>query len=138
MCDKDLISRAALWKQFDKAHLFDDGNPRHIAQQLVEEAPAVNAVILPHVKIGDTAFFIIDGNIFEGNVCFIRWEHHERFGIHTEITASLSPYTSVGASLDDFGKTVFLTREEAEAALAELMEAEGKDGIKQKNKGNKL
>lgn len=44
MQNNDLISRSALWKKFDEAHLFDDGNPRHIAQQIVEEAPAVEAV----------------------------------------------------------------------------------------------
>ena len=48
MQNNDLISRSALWKKFDEAHLFDDGNPRHIAQQIVEEAPAVDAAPVVH------------------------------------------------------------------------------------------
>lgn len=46
----DLISRSALWKTFDKAHLFNDGNPRHIAQQIVEAAPSVDAVEVVRCK----------------------------------------------------------------------------------------
>ena len=37
-----LIDADALWKEFDTAHLFDNGNPRHIAQQAVEDAPTVD------------------------------------------------------------------------------------------------
>ena len=48
MKDNDLISRSALWKKFDEAHLFDDGNPRHIAQQIIEEEPAVDAAPVVH------------------------------------------------------------------------------------------
>lgn len=34
-----LIDADALWKEFDKAGIFDDENPRDVAQRLVEEAP---------------------------------------------------------------------------------------------------
>jgi hypothetical protein len=37
-----LIDADALWKEFDTAHLFDNGNPRHIAQRAVEDAPTVD------------------------------------------------------------------------------------------------
>ena len=37
-----LIDADKLWKDLDTAHLFDCGNPRHIAQQVVEEQPTVN------------------------------------------------------------------------------------------------
>ena len=94
---------------------------KFFADVCVATAPTIDAVILPPVNIGDTAFFIINGNIFEGKVYFIRWERHKGYGIHSDISASFSPYTTIGASFDDFGKTVFLTREEAEAALAERM-----------------
>ena len=76
-------------------------------------------VELPPVKIGDTAFFIINGNIFAGIVYFVRWECHEGYGIHSDISARFSQYTTIEASFDDFGKTVFLTRAEAENALEE-------------------
>lgn len=75
---------------------------------------------LPPVKVGDTAYFIIGGKVYKAEVHFIRWEQHKQYGIHSEISASIIPNYSVGASFDDFGKTVFLTREEAEAALAKM------------------
>lgn len=73
-------------------------------------------VILPSIKIGDTAFFIIKNRIFEAKVYYMRWEHHKSFGIRGDISAECMG-TCVGAPLFDFGKSVFLTREEAEAAL---------------------
>ena len=42
MSDVRLIDANELWKEFDTAHLFDNGNPRHIAQQTVEVAPTIN------------------------------------------------------------------------------------------------
>ena len=75
-------------------------------------------VILPSIKIGDTAFFIIKNRIFEAKVYYMRWEHHRSFGIRGDISAECMG-TCVGAPLFDFGKSVFLTREEAEAALKE-------------------
>lgn len=45
-----LIDANLLWKALDTAQLFDDGNPRHIAQQMVEEQPTVDAVKVRHGK----------------------------------------------------------------------------------------
>lgn len=42
--DMRLIDANLLWKEFDTAHLFDNGNPRHIAQQTVEEQPTVDVL----------------------------------------------------------------------------------------------
>lgn len=83
-------------------------------------APTIEAVELPPIKIGDTAYFIIRGKIYKAEVYFIRWEQHRQYGIHSKIAANVTPYSTVGASFNDFGKTVFLTKEEAEAALAEM------------------
>lgn len=41
---KEYIERNSLWKALDVAHLFDNGNPRHIAQQVVEEQPVADVV----------------------------------------------------------------------------------------------
>ena len=94
-------------------------------QELKKEAlPLLQAkvqdrlVILPPIKIGDIAFFIIKNRIFEAKVYYMRWEHHRSFGIRGDISAECMG-TCVGAPLFDFGKSVFLTREEAEAALKE-------------------
>lgn len=88
--------------------------------QFVENRPTVDAVELPPIKVGDTAYFIINRKIYKAEVYYIRWEHHKRYGIHSEISANVGQYSSVGASFDDFGKTVFLTKEEAEAGLAKM------------------
>ena len=42
------IDANLLWKEFDTAHLFDDGNPRHIAQQMVEEQPTADVTEVRH------------------------------------------------------------------------------------------
>ena len=46
--EKRLIDANALWKVLDEAGLFVSGNPRHIAQQTVEEQPTVDAVEVVH------------------------------------------------------------------------------------------
>ena len=48
--EKRLIDANALWTALDEAGLFASGNPRHIAQQTVEEQPTVDAVEVVHGK----------------------------------------------------------------------------------------
>lgn len=86
----------------------------------LQAAPAVDAVEVPPIKIGDIVYFAIHGNVYRAEVYFLRWEHHKQYGIHSEIYASVGLNNTVGASFDDFGKTVFVTREEAEMALAKM------------------
>lgn len=90
------------------------------AKEIVDKCTTVDAVEVPPIKVGDTAYFIIHGKIYKAEVYLIRREHHKRYGMRSEISASVGQYSSVGASFDDFGKTVFLTEEEAEAALAKM------------------
>lgn len=115
----DLIRRDQVMDCINELWRRGEFTPENVAMS-INALCDVDAVILPPVKIGDTAFFIINGNIFEGKVYFIRWEHHKGYGIHSDISASFSPYTTIGGSFDDFGKTIFLTLEEAEAALAKM------------------
>lgn len=82
-------------------------------------------VVLPPVKVGDIAFFIINGTIYEGKIYYIRWEHHSTFGIQGMMSAD-GLGGCVGAKLSDFGKKVFLSRKEAETALEEQKKAEKK------------
>lgn len=79
-------------------------------------------IVLPPVKVGDTAFFIINGSIHEGKIYYLRWEHHASFGIQGLISAD-GLGGCIGAKLSDFGKKVFLSRKEAEMALNEQKEA---------------
>ena len=113
----DLIRRDQVMDCINELWQRGEFTPENVAMS-INALCDVDAVILPPIKMKDTAFFIINGIIYEGTVRFMRWQHHEYCGIQSDITANVGAYTSVGASFDDFGKTVFLTREEAEAALA--------------------
>lgn len=83
---------------------------------LIEAKKRGRVVVLP-CKVGDTLFFVKDGDIYSGVFRYMHWEHHKDRGVRSEIRVNITPYTTMGASFDDFGKTVFLTREEAENAL---------------------
>lgn len=85
-------------------------------RELVQAEQDGRLVVLPPVKIGDTAFFVINNHIFGGTVYFMSWECHKSFGVRGHIYADCAVGT-VSASLSDFGKTVFLARKEAEVAL---------------------
>ena len=124
--EKRLIDANVLWKALDKAHLFDDGNPRHIAQQTVEEQPTVDAVILP-CKIGETVYMIRECSCYgydclndsnsrrtcSGKVYLGKKSRKCHCGYVSEAKFGLK-------HIADFGKTIFLTREEAKAALAKM------------------
>ena len=135
--EKRLIDANALWTALDEAGLFESGNPRHIAQQTVEEQPTIDAIVLP-CKPGSLVYQI---DIYPNDeLC-------------AECPAYSPPFPGdPGSCLNDdgylrcvdcmtisetvatiklilhwiefewFGNFVFLTREEAEAALAKMGE----------------
>lgn len=98
------------------------GNVKPPYKERPDDCPLVASgeqlIELPPIKIGDEAFFIIKKQIFSGKVYYLRWEHHKSFGIRGDISAECMG-GCLGAELSDFGKTVFLTREAAEATLKE-------------------
>ena len=67
-----------------------------------------NGVIVLPCNVGDTVYFVYCGNIFPHTIKRFEIDKHGNFAF------SSFPFT-----FKDFGKTVFLTREEAEKALAE-------------------
>ena len=75
-----------------------------------------HAVELPPVKIGDEAYFIINGDIFRAKIHLIRFDIRDT-GIKGEIFGSVTSTSSVFADFDDWGKTVFATKAEAEKVL---------------------
>ena len=92
------------------------GALRHVHELVTAEAKGL-LVVLPPVKNGDNLFYILNEKIYEGEVYRIAYENY--LGkIYTSISADRG-YNVYGAHFEDFGKTVFLTREEAEAALKE-------------------
>ena len=88
---------------------------KHATELLDAEADGC-LVVLPPAKVGDTAFFILGGKIYDAEIYFLKWEHHKHYGARGSILGECCVGVA-GADFSDFGKTVFLTREEAEAAL---------------------
>ena len=52
-----LISRSALWKAFDFCGVFIERRDRHIAQGMVEDAPAIEAVPVVHGEWLETRYY---------------------------------------------------------------------------------
>lgn len=86
-----------------------------IVEQL-KETPTVEAVILP-CKIGEKVFCILHGKneIVEDVV-----EDYDIWSIKAGIKLRISLLNHNDYVVAEFGKTVFMTREEAEAALARM------------------
>ena len=86
--------------------------------RFIEKQPTVDAVVLP-CNIGDTVWFTTYGKPTCTTVCGVQIHigidgHHSYFDV-----IDFSGNTD-GFHGEAFGKTVFLTREEAEAALAKM------------------
>ena len=74
-----------------------------------------NGVIVPPVSVGQTVYRKYwNGGFVKCTVSMITQKADKSFKIRLSYNGSVGDYTE-----DDFGKTVFLTKEEAEAALAE-------------------
>ena len=103
-----------------------DGLTANLATQFSEyalreivDALLANGIIVPPCKVGDTVYYFVGSKICNGVV--------ENFQIYTEQNLyiarvktkfSLTNYESL--AFWQFGKTVFLTKEQAEKALAEV------------------
>ena len=81
-----------------------------------------NGVIVPPCKVGDTVY-VTDIPGFEGIVtecvivCFNDVDKNGVGSMDYEPIEDIPDVVSIGSFVDDFGKTVFLTREEALKAL---------------------
>lgn len=78
-----------------------------------------NGVIVPPCKVGDKVFFIVDMSGHSAFNDFVTDDTVTKIGVTTK-----GLLYEKGFNFADFGKTVFLTKEEAEKALAER---EGKE-----------
>lgn len=84
-----------------------DRNIEHIADHLL-----ANGVIVPPCKVGDTVYVCFSRTrVIECKVARIIIEHIEEIGM------SFICYGGMHFDMRHWGKTVFLTREEAEKAL---------------------
>lgn len=82
-----------------------------------QKAEAEGRLLVLPCKVGDTVYTIIDGKIYEGEVYHISYSDY--YGKVTSAVRTKIDFltASIGAAFEDFGKTAFLTREEAEATL---------------------
>lgn len=134
MQNNDLISRKALIEDLMNLEVVGghkmyrkgcDHTLHGLVPEMINAQPAVDALVLP-CKIGDTVWTIIYDEIPEAKVTCIRpfvFEDFVEFRGNAVITMA-DPFYSDGRPLTQelfiiFGKDTFLTREEAEAALAE-------------------
>lgn len=84
-------------------------------RELAEADKDGRLVVLPHCKLGDTVYWLHDRKITECRVYRIQ-ENTKGVQIAIKSTVSHGVFT-----VDDyFGKTIFLTREEAERALEDV------------------
>lgn len=100
-----------------------DNQDEDVIWQLVQDAPTVDAVVLP-CKLGDTLYDIYEAVNNGGDEI----KEYKVSSIQINITKNGRAFLVVANTqfpLDDFGKTVFLTRKEAEAALAGRMNDNG-------------
>lgn len=73
-------------------------------------------IVLPPCKIGEPLYYILDNKIYGGRLYHIQYDNY--YGkVITTLNSSVGLHSSVAAKFEDFGKTVFRSREEAEAAL---------------------
>ncbi len=76
-----------------------------------------NGVIVPPCKVGDKMYF--DGKYFASH-CAGEIMERRVDAVLTEVWATFRGEVDVSFDFESFGKTVFLTKEEAEKALAEV------------------
>ena len=86
-----------------------------------------NGIIVPPCKVGDTVYrvtklcngksFVSEGIVFEISSTYEAGTSKTRFFFWANGDEYTSRHYSLWCELTDFGKTVFLTREEAEKAL---------------------
>ena len=92
-----------LTKLIESAMYWGADTPEKIAERLIDEG-----AIVPPCKVGDTVYWYNwGGNITEAKV------------VGCGFTAKIEDGNEYDVRYKDLGKTVFLTREEAEAALEE-------------------
>lgn len=135
MQNNDLISRKALMDAVDKSqHNNPHSDPTHRAMHkhehnhfltMILQAPAVDAVILP-CKIGSEVW-LVEKEPCNGYGCpyqgdFGNW----RCNVNGEEKCNPFVY-SKPFTYDMIGTKFYLTREEAEAALAKMKGGEGND-----------
>ena len=92
---------------------FDISEDKHFVPSTtigkIADTLLANGVIVPPCKVGDVVWFVCFGEIYP----------HTIRRIETTKFGNFACSSSMSFNLENFGKTVFLTKEEAEAKLKE-------------------
>ena len=115
MQNNDLISRNALIAEYDRVHIGEPGK----ARKLIADAPTVDAIVFP-CKIGDPVWFVGTSNANRLNLGVIEATVEKLVLKSGGIYMKLSCNAMYETSCRSIGKSVFFSREEAEAALAKM------------------
>lgn len=107
-CDTTDCNRCKYWNT-------NDCGAARMADILIK-----NGVIVPPCKVGDTVYFVYGGIINPHKIKRFEMTEYGNFA-----------FSSLMFTFEEFGKTVFLTREEAEKALAERSENDDSRRISQ-------
>ena len=115
-----LIDADALMKKRFRMYSEFLGSVPVVKVESIEAAPTVNALVLP-CKVGDAVYMEIGDDetphfVDTGKVFAIGIDESGTMWISVRYESGLKFYHPS----DDIGKTFFLTREEAEAALAKM------------------
>lgn len=116
----DLIDRKAILEELNNSkYTWQDYDEMEYA---LRHIPAVDAVEVP-CKVDNTVYSMLDdlGRLHECKVCGI-YIGSKEWKSYVELEPIDYRGRRYGAAFGAFGKTVFLTREEAENALAERRE----------------
>lgn len=109
-----------LTKLIESAMYWGAATPGKIAERMIDDG-----VICPPCKVGDTVYKVMDfeytcAQMLE--IKILRMEIQDGMRFYAK-TVKHYRYNYIWFDSTDIGKTVFLTREEAEAALAERRKA---------------
>lgn len=111
-----LLLHTSGWEIFSKPV---SDNTEKIADYLL-----ANGVIVPPCKVGDTVYVI--SRYYTGTwlIYSCTVEYITKYNSNSFINAVFSRDINFGLNIVEFGKTVFLTREEAEQTLKKLKEGD--------------
>ena len=115
LIDADALVRQAI-DRYKEMMGTDIGHGMGVITSMIIDAPTIDAVVLP-CEIGETVFCILHAKneIVEDVV-----EDYDIWSIKDGIKLRLSLLNHNDYVVGEFGKTVFLTREEAKATLAKM------------------
>ena len=91
----------------------------HCGNECLADYLLENSVIVPPCKVGDTVYVISRYYTGTWKIYSCTVEYITKYKSNSFINAVFSRDINFGLNIVEFGKTIFLTREEAEKALAE-------------------